>query len=113
MPQSAPQLKTVEKTPPKAPFIPRADSVISADQLHAWVACNPLLDSLTLFYQDSFKTKSPEKLLKYQQDFSLAQEKICELKELPGGYEEYLWILKNMGNPKNKRLCDSLHIGTN
>ena len=73
-------------------------------------ACNMLLDSLSMFYQDSFKTKDAALLIRFQEDFSKAQDKICLRAGLAGGYNEYLWILKNLGNPRNAKLLDSLKM---
>ncbi|MCX7726075.1 MAG: hypothetical protein N2053_04425, partial [Chitinispirillaceae bacterium] len=52
-------------TPPPY-FNPPEDSSISIEQLNAWKACNPLLDSLAIIYADSFKTQNGEELLRYQ-----------------------------------------------
>lgn len=79
--------------------------------MKAWFACNPLLDSLTLMYSDSFKTNDPSLRMRYQDDFSAAQDKICAFRGLSGGYKEYKWILNNMGNPKNKTSIDSANAG--
>jgi hypothetical protein len=91
------------------PFIPAPDSSITLKQLKNWVSCNPLLDSLAYRYGDSFKTDDPSKRLKYQDDFSKAQDRICVISGLTGGYKEYRWIMDNMGNPRNKTLLDSVH----
>lgn len=99
-PAPAEQIKEV-------PFTPPADSTISIKQMTSWQRCNPLLDSLTFRYTDSFKTEDPEALLRYQDDFIAAQNKICVRTGLPGGYREYRWILRNMGNKKNKMLLES------
>ncbi|MBN1603354.1 MAG: hypothetical protein JW915_17225 [Chitinispirillaceae bacterium] len=100
-PQSASALIEEKK------FIPPVDSLISEIQMKAWMKCNPLLDSLTFKYADSFKTKDPTLRLRYQEDFSKAQNKLCVLSGLPGGYKEYTWIMKNSGNPKNKPALDA------
>jgi hypothetical protein len=100
-PQSAPIVK-------EEGFIPPADSIVTTTQIKAWMSCNPLLDSLTFRYADSFKTTDPALRLRYQEDFSKAQHKLCIHAGLPGGYKEYTWILKNSGNPKNKAVLDSV-----
>lgn len=71
--------------------------------------CNPLLDSLSYFYQDSFKLKGAANLVKYQEEFTEAQDRICVLAGL-NGYAEYLWIMRNLGIAKNKSLLDSLKL---
>ena len=81
--------------------------------MKAWLACNPVLDSLTIMYSDSFKTKDPKLRMRYQKDFTKAQDKICVLSGLSGGFIEYKWILTNMGNPKNKPVLDSVKVETN
>jgi hypothetical protein len=85
-------------------FVPPTDSTITETQLQGWFVCNPLLDTLAFQYSDSFKTTDPTQRLKYQEDFTRAQDKICVLSGLAGGYREYRWIMENMGNPKNKQV---------
>lgn len=101
------------KTIRSVPFQPSQDSSITIEQIKAWLACNPILDSLTIMYSDSFKTKDPKLRMRYQKDFTLAQDKICVLSGLSGGFIEYKWILTNMGNPKNKPVLDSVKVETN
>ncbi|MBD3346751.1 MAG: hypothetical protein GF401_16975 [Chitinivibrionales bacterium] len=91
-------------------FTPPADSTVTKAQLEKWLECNPLLDSLSFHYQDSFKTENAAERIRHQEDFAKAQDKICVRAGLKGGYEEYLWILQNSGNPKNKDVLDSLQI---
>jgi hypothetical protein len=91
-------------------FVPQTDSLITVSQIQTWKKCNPLLDSIAFRYADSFKTTDPTQRLRYQEDFSKAQNKLCILAGLPGGYKEYTWILKNSGNPKNKSVLDSVGI---
>jgi hypothetical protein len=92
-------------------FIPPADSLISVKQIKAWISSNPLLDSLTLMYSDSFKTQDASLRMHYQEVFSAAQNKICVLAGLQGGYKEYKWILSTIGNPINKPSLDSVKAG--
>jgi hypothetical protein len=99
---SVPPLRSAPAAIDEKEFVPPVDSLISAIQMKAWMKCNPLLDSLTFKYADSLKTKDPTLRIRYQEDFSKAQNKLCVLSGLPGGYKEYTWIMKNSGNPKNK-----------
>ena len=94
----------------KIEFVAPLDSSMTIDQIKKMNLCNVLLDSLSIFYQDSFKTKDAALLTRYQEDFSRAQDKICLRAGLAGGYTEYLWVLKNLGNPRNAKLLDSLHL---
>lgn len=94
----------------KMEFVPPADSSVTIDQIKKMNLCNFLLDSLSIFYQDSFKIKDAVLLTRYQEDFSRAQDKICLRTGLTGGYNEYLWLLKNLGNPKNAKILDSLKL---
>ena len=103
--------RSAETTKP-VPFTPPGDSAISADQMMAWSTCNPLLDSLTFMYADSFKTEDPAGLLRYQEDFINAQDRICVRAGLPGGYQEYKWILQHMGLPKNRSILESANAKT-
>jgi hypothetical protein len=103
VPAASVELKKIE-------FLPPADSSMTIDQIRKMNNCNVLLDSLSIFYQDSFKTKDAVLLTRFQEDFSKAQDKICLRAGLAGGYPEYLWILKNLGNPRNARLLDSLKM---
>ncbi len=109
----APQLPQAPAAPvqlKKINFVPPSDSSMTIDQIKKMNACNALLDSLSIFYQDSFKTKDAALLTRYQEDFSRAQDKICLRTGLAGGYVEYLWIFKNIGNPRNAKLLDSLNM---
>jgi hypothetical protein len=98
-----PEIKKIE-------FVPPADSSVTIDQIKKMNLCNFLLDSLSIFYQDSFKIKDAMLLTRYQEDFSRAQDKICLRTGLAGGYNEYLWLLKNLGNPRNAKILDSLKL---
>jgi hypothetical protein len=79
-------------------------------QITSWKECNPLLDSLTYRYADSFKTEDATARMRYQDDFITAQNKICVRAGLRSGYDEYKWILQNMGNSKNRALLDSINV---
>ena len=92
------------------PFVPPADSTITAEQMKAWASTNEFLDSLTELYSDSFRVSDPVKRMRYQDVFSSAQDKICALNGLPGGYKEYKWILNNIGNPKNKAVLEAAGV---
>jgi hypothetical protein len=94
----------------KIEFVAPSDSSMTIEQIKKMNRCNVLLDSLSIFYQDSFKTKDAVLLTRFQGDFSRAQDKICLRTGLAGGYTEYLWVLKNLGNPRNAKLLDSLKI---
>jgi hypothetical protein len=94
----------------KIEFVPPADSSVTIDQIKKMNLCNFLLDSLSIFYEDSFKIKDAVLLTRYQEDFSRAQDKICLRTGLAGGYTEYLWLLKNLGNPRNAKILDSLKL---
>jgi hypothetical protein len=97
----------VKKEIKSIPFIPPADSAITTQQINSWLSCNTLLDSLATMYADSFKTANPAQRMKYQQLFTTAQDKICVITGLNGGYKEYKWILSNIGNPINKTIVES------
>jgi hypothetical protein len=109
-PVSAPVTPAVQQqiasTRPE-PFVPPADSAISTAQIQAWSRCNPLLDSLTFRYADSFKTTDPAATIRYQDDFITAQDRICVKAGLAGGYKEYKWILQYMGIEKNRSILQS------
>jgi hypothetical protein len=107
--QTAP---VITPTPSRAVFVPTPDSTATITQLKSWMACNPLLDSLSFFYQDSFKLDDPAKRIVFQDEFTRAQNKICLRCGLVGGYEEYSWILKIAGNPRNKAIMDSIGLRT-
>lgn len=101
--EPATELKKIE-------FIPPTDSTLTTDRMKKWLLCNPYLDSLSILYKDSFATADAAKQTKIQEDFIKAQDRICVRVGLPGGYAEYLWILKAAGNPKNERALDSLKL---
>lgn len=98
------EIKPVEFTTPSNPLI-------SVNQIKAWISSNPLLDSLALMYSDSFETKDASLRMHYQEAFSAAQDRICVLAGLHGGYREYKWILSNIGNSINKSTLDSIKAG--
>ncbi len=107
--------KEVVQTPPPAPvaepkFEPTADSSVTAKQVTLWKTCNPLLDSLTYFYSDSFKTEDPVQRLRYEEDFRRAQDKICKLAGFVGGYKEYTWVMESMGNARNRGILEAQGI---
>ena len=91
----------------RLPFVPPADSSITPAQIKSWSNCNALLDSLTFRYADSFKTQDPAMLIRFQEDFVAAQDKICFKAGLQGGYQEYKWILQTMGIEKNRGVLES------
>jgi hypothetical protein len=114
------QQKKQDQTPPPSteikqeikvtPFVPPADSTITPQQIKAWTRANEFLDSLTQLYSDSFKVEDPVKRMHYQDAFSSAQDKICVINGLSGGYKEYKWILNNIGNPKNKAVLEAAGV---
>lgn len=94
----------------KIAFTPPQDSSISVEQMKKWLNCSSRLDSLSDVYLDSFRTENPESRMRYQRDFIKVQDLICIQQGLLGGYDEYVWILNNSGNKKNKAVFDSLTI---
>ena len=100
----------VEQPAPRAVqaprFVPTADSTITVRQLRLWKDANPVLDSLAYFYKDSFAVADPVNKLRLQEDFFKAQDKICKLAGLTGGYVEYKWIMGAIGNSRNKELIE-------
>ncbi len=96
----------------KTPFSPSPDSTITVEQMRIWLSCNPRLDSLSYLYIDSFSTEDAERRLGYQRNFISLQDTICFQQGLTGGYEEYIWILRNCGNRKNKHILKSLSLTT-
>jgi hypothetical protein len=98
--------------PRKIEFITPANPTVTAQQAARWLACNPYLDSLSSLYKDSLSSSDPAKRVLYQDHFLKTQDRICVRLGLSGGYQEYVWILKNLGNPTNKRIVDSLKLFT-
>ncbi|MFP4014862.1 MAG: hypothetical protein ACLFVQ_12305 [Chitinispirillaceae bacterium] len=99
-----------QQVKPVPKFVPTADSSLTAEQVALWKQCNPLLDSLTYFYSDSFKVEDPTAKLRIEDDFFKAQNRICKLAGYPGGFKEYNWVSDCLSNPRNKRILDSLDI---
>ncbi len=109
--ESHSQPKSAEAAPAqRTEFIPSPDSTVTVDQLRCWMRCNQLLDSLSFFYQDSFAMENPAKRLEHQNNFTKAQDRLCVIAGLSGGYDEYLWILHHAGLPRNKPALDSLGL---
>ncbi len=94
----------------KIAFTPPQNSSITVEQIRRWLSCNSRLDSLSDVYLDSFRTENPESRMRYQRVFIKMQNRICIQQGLLGGYDEYVWILNNSGNKKNKAVFDSLAI---
>ncbi|MBD3314324.1 MAG: hypothetical protein GF344_00930, partial [Chitinivibrionales bacterium] len=84
----------VSRSPTKVPFVPPTDSTVTVQQVKNWLRCSNLLDSLSYIYRDSFAVEDPVRLTNYQREFTKAQDKLCVVAGLPGGYEEYVWILR-------------------
>ncbi len=104
--------QTVTAEPHKVKFVPPSDSSVTTDQVKKWILCNTYLDSLSILYKDSFLVSDAAKQTRYQENFVKAQDRLCVRVGMSGGYAEYLWILRNIGNPKNKRIVDSLKLAT-
>ncbi len=101
-----------QTTDKQTPFSRSSESTITVVQMNKWLSCNPRLDSLSFLYIDSFKTEDAQRRLDYQRNFISQQDKICLQQGLTGGYEEYIWILKNSGNRKNKAILKSMNLTT-
>lgn len=93
-------------------FTPPKDSSISPKQASNWNTCNDLLDSLTIRYADSFKVDDAVAILRYQEDFISAQDRICVKAGLKGGYQEYKWILLHMNVEKNRSVIQAVNAQT-
>jgi hypothetical protein len=98
--------------PSRVEFVAPADSIVTIDQMKKWIECNVYLDSLSFLYKDSFSVNDPAKQMACQDRFVKAEDRICVHLGITGGYPEYLWILRNLSNPKNKRIVDSLKLAT-
>jgi hypothetical protein len=107
-----PQKIQPQAEPQKVEFVPPSDSAVSIEQMKKWLLCNSYLDSLSIIYKDSFAVNDAARQTRYQENFLKAQDKICVRVGLSGGYAEYFWILKSIGNPKNKKIVDSLKLTT-
>jgi hypothetical protein len=100
----------IKKEIKKQDFIPTPDSTISPEQMKNWSACNPMLDSLSIMYSDSFKTSNPQARVRFQDDYTAAQDKICVICGLPGGYKEYKWVMEAMSNSKNRAVVENAKL---
>jgi hypothetical protein len=101
------------KAPQHAPcqlttFTPPSDSAISTQQMTAWFNCNHALDSLSAFFTESLSSNNPELTDSAQKYLLNEQNRLCVTKGLTGGYQEYLWILDNLGSSRNKAAYDSM-----
>ncbi len=83
---------------------------ITREKLSVWLTCNPKLDSLGRVYAEKFKDNDPSEVKKLEKEFLKAQDRICTSKGLPGGYDEYLWIYRNLGSSKNRKLAKEFDI---
>jgi hypothetical protein len=90
------------------PFIPPVDSIIAPVRFSAWFACNKSLDSLSIAFTNTVAGGKSVPGDSARSSFCRAQDRICALHGLKGGYVEYRWIMENLGNSKNKALYDSL-----
>lgn len=91
-------------------FTAPPDSAVSVEQLRRWIACDRLLDSLSRAYRDSFAVDDPAARLAFQEAFIRAQDSLCVTAGLSGGYDEYRWILRHAGLPRNSAALESLGV---
>lgn len=93
-----------------AVFVPSPDSSLSAVQVQRWQSVNPMLDSLSIAYQDSFKTTDPSARTSAQKSFLSAQDALCKSGGLIGGFAEYQYVTVCLPHPRNATLRDSLGV---
>ena len=74
----------------------------------AWFNCNQGLDSVSGFFTKSLTADNAAVTDSALKNFSLAQDRVCIDNGLPGGYQEYQWIMEHFGSNKNKTMYDSL-----
>lgn len=80
----------------------------------AWFNCSHGLDSVSGFFTKSltavqaFTADNAALTDSMLKKFSLAQDRVCNANGLPGGYQEYQWIMEHFGSKKNKAVYDSL-----
>lgn len=109
-----------QPTPPPAPkptttaspFAPNPNGQLTPLQAKFWLAVNPTLDSIAITYSEKLTSKDTAVYNGAATEYNTARESTCKSAGLSGGYEEYLWISKNIGNPVNKPLLDSLKLQT-
>lgn len=101
-----------EPTQTVSPFTPNPEGQLTLPQARFWLKSNASLDSLALAYADSLSVKDSSKAKPAADNYQTARESICKSNGITGGYKEYLWISKNIGNPTNKTLLDSLKLQT-
>jgi hypothetical protein len=97
------------RNPDEGPFVPTADSSLTALQVERWLSANKALDSVARVYQDSFRVDDAEKRQVYQEQFLKAQGTAC-LQVGMRSYDEYKWITQSLANPRNAGLRESLKI---
>jgi len=80
-------------------FHPPATGGASDGQMRCMNNCISALDSLSIVYRDSFNIKGAGEQTRRQNNFVLAQYRICVNAGLAGGYAEYFWITKHPKQP--------------
>jgi hypothetical protein len=108
--EQSPPAPDTTAVPQKIEFVAPADSTVTVDQMSNWLKCNRPLDSLSIAFQDLLKNADSVERTARQDEFMQSQDQICVATGLRGGYDEYLWVSQNAGNPKNKPVLDSLDI---
>jgi hypothetical protein len=80
-------------------FNPPANGTASDGQMRCMNSCISALDSLSILYRDSFSVKGAGEQTRRQNNFVLAQDRICVHAGLAGGYAEYFWITRHPKQP--------------
>ncbi len=100
----------VEPTQTATPFTPNENGQTTLLQVKFWKLANSPLDSIAAAYAEQLSTKDTVAYKTSVEAFTTARESICKNSGISGGYEEYLWISQNIGNPINRPLLDSLNL---
>ena len=96
----------------KVPFTPSNTGNVTALQVKFWQKANVSLNNLAKESATKLSAKDSTEYSQAYREYSAEQNAIRKSSGLSGGYNEYLWISKNISKAVNRSLLDSLKLKT-
>lgn len=101
-----------EVTKTVSPFTPAASGQVTPVQVKLWLKADTSLDSLNDLSAEAMSQSDSALYRAAFLKFTSDRESVCLASGLSGGYNEYMWISKNMSKAVNRPLLDSLKLKT-